>query len=328
MSLRRAAVLPLALASLVLGACRGEETKPDPVVGDPGAAGKGAADGGGQSGSGGAVDGPGLRVATFNVARFFNTTCDTGTCGGDAFEPVVDKAAFDKKVASLVQGFQTLDADVLLLEEIEEQSCLDAVVQKLGGQYPTAVVAETGFAASVDVAVLSRLPLIETRTHRQDQLPLEGGGTTTFTREFFEVRLSRGGVPITVFAAHFRSKRDDDADRRRAEGIGARKIVLAAHAERPDELMVWGGDLNDHPGSPDFDLIFAGGDLVRVVAEDLPYPQDATFQFGGTRSAIDHLIVPKAQAGRHLKGSSKVFRGSGTWGFASSDHAAVRATFE
>lgn len=327
MSLRSIGLVSATLVSLALGACGGDEAKPDPVVGDPGTAGSAGSDGGGQAGKGN-VDGKGLRVATFNVARFFNATCDTGDCGGDAFEPVVSKSAFDQKVAALVKGVETLDADILLLEEIEDQSCLDAVAAKLGGGYPTAIVAETGFAASVDVAVLARLPLIETRRHRQDALPLEGGGTTTFTREFFEVRLSRDGVPLTVFASHFRSKRDDDADRRRAEGIGARKIVLAAHAERPDELMVWGGDLNDHPGSADFDLIFAGGDLVRVVAEDLPYPQDATFQFSGSRSAIDHLIVPKAQAGKHVKGSSKVFRGSGTWGFASSDHAAVRATFE
>jgi endonuclease/exonuclease/phosphatase family metal-dependent hydrolase len=92
--------------------------------------------------------------------------------------------------------------------------------------------------------------------------------------------------------------------------------------------MVWGGDLNDHPESPDFDVIFEGGDLVRVAADDLPYPQDATYQYAGNRSAIDHLIVPKAQASRHITGTSRVFRGTTQWGFASSDHAALRATFE
>ena len=48
---------------------------------------------------------------------------------------------------------------------------------------------------------------------------------------------------------------------------------------------------------------------------------------GGNANAIDHLIMPKSQAGRRVPGSSKVFRGTGSCRFASSDHAALRSTF-
>ena len=326
----RGVVLLALAASLQLFACRDVEPVP---ASEKGAAGSsvgasgssvGASGAGGSAGADADLD---LRVATFNTARFFDTVCDSSACGGDAFEPAVSSDQLDQKVKDLAGGIRALDAGVVLLEEVETQGCLDALAAKLDGVYVTALVAETGSPASVDVAVLARYPVVEVRRHRQDPLVLEDGSESTFSREFFEVRLSRPAGTFTVFASHFRSKRNDDPARRRAEGLRARQIVLASHAERPGELMVWGGDLNDHPLSPDFDAIFEGGDLVRVVAEDLPYPEDATFQFGNSRSAIDHLIVPKAFASRYVTGTAKVFRGTGSWGFASSDHAALRATF-
>jgi uncharacterized protein len=319
---RRAAAV-LAITALFGGAlgCR-EEDPPRPVFAAGGSAGEaGAAGGSGVDETGG------IRIATYNTARFFDTTCDTHACGFDEYEPAVDATSFEAKLAAVASSVRQLEADVVLVQEVETQAVLDQLAGRLDGAYPTALLAETDSAASVDVGVLARYPVLETRRHRQDPIPLAAGGTTTFAREFFEVRLLRDDVPFTVFVAHFRSKRDDDPTRREAEDNAGRAIVLAAHAERPDELMVWGGDLNDHPGSPPFDAIFEGAELLRVVAKDLPYPMDTTSQFEGARQAIDHLIMPTDQATRYIDGSARVFRGTKTVGFGSSDHAAVRATF-
>jgi uncharacterized protein len=318
--------------ALLVGAfgCRED----DPPRGGPGASvggGGGDRGGGGEGGSAGSTGGEsderGLRIATYNTARFFDTTCDTHTCGADEYEPAVSAEAFENKLASVAASVRQLDADVVLVQEVETQAVLDQLAARLEGAYPTALLAETDGVASVDVGVLAKYPVLETRRHRQDPIPLATGGTTTFAREFFEVRLQHDDGPFTVFVAHFRSKRDDDPTRREAEDNAARAIVLAAHAERPDELLVWGGDLNDHPGSPPFDAIFADDLLLRVVAADLPYPADTTSQFEGTREAIDHLIMPTDTATRYIAGSARVFRGTKTVGFGSSDHAAVRASF-
>src|SRR5689334_15788917 len=79
-------------------------------------------DGGGRdseatSDGGGVPRRPGvLRIAQFNVRRFFDTVCDTGTCGGTSFEEQPSQAAFDMKVDALAKGIVLIDPDVISLE--------------------------------------------------------------------------------------------------------------------------------------------------------------------------------------------------------------------
>ena len=266
-----------------------------------------------------------IRAATWNVARFFDTVCDSGECGKYDFEDKPSEWEFGSRAAEIASAIETLDADVVLLEEVESQACLDAVVARLGDRYPIAVLGETHFDGSLDVAVLASAELIEVRTHRQDAIPEPGGGLTSFSREFLEVHLAFGGWRVVAFAAHFKSKNQDDAERRLAEANAARKIVRATAEELPDALVLLGGDLNDEPGSETLDAVEQGGFLVRV-AGDLPSGSDWTYMYNADPVALDHLYLASEARGTYVAGTAAVVRDSPT-SLGGSDHAALRADF-
>jgi endonuclease/exonuclease/phosphatase family metal-dependent hydrolase len=265
-------------------------------------------------------------VATFNVRRFFDANCDSGQCGSGDYEEVVTETQFEYRAETLATAILALDADVVVLQEIENQDCLDALTGNLGGEYPTAVLGETGQVASVDVAVLSRHPSLEIRRHADVPLQRPSGGQTWFAREFLEVHLDGDGHRVVVFAAHFKAKNDDDPERRLAEATRARQIVDTVVTQHPSALIVLGGDLNDTPGSPPLAALEADGGMLRVAAELAP--DDWTYEYNGRLDPIDHILMAtESTGGRYLEGSARVFRGDSDKGYAGSDHAALRASF-
>ena len=316
-----AVLVPFALALAACTDAVGDLSRPaaDAAPADAGGAGV-------ESGAGPRRPGA-LRFATFNVHRLFDTTCDSGSCGAGAFEEVPSQGAFDRQVAAIAAGIERLDADVIALQEIENLRAMSALRDRLaqdGFAYATTELGETGAPASVDVAIFARASQADVRMHR-DALTRPDGSGTTFSRALLEVRATFGARKVVFFAAHFRSKVDDDPGRRYAEAVRTREIVTAAAKEEPDALVVLGGDLNDEPGSPAIAALEEGGALVRV-AQDLPSAEQATFVFSGRAIAIDHLFVAPGGVPRYVGKSAHVVR-DGSGGLGGSDHAALQADF-
>jgi predicted extracellular nuclease len=271
--------------------------------------------------------GPTIEIATWNTARFFDLVCDSGRCdaGQNDYEELPSAAQFQYKTSQLATGITRQDADIMLLQEVESQDCIDALIAALpAGRWPVAVLGEMGQDASVDVAILANGELVDVIRHRSVALPLPSGGSTTFTREFLEVELLIQGRPVTVFSAHFRSKSNDDPARRLAEARGAAAIVAASAAASPDSLVVLGGDLNDTPDSEPLLSLTSPGILVRVASDIVP--NDWTYAFNSQRDAIDHLLIATTASGGYVAGSATVFRDA-TGGLLTSDHASLRASF-
>ncbi len=268
-----------------------------------------------------------IRIAAFNVRRLFDERCDSGACGRDDFEAVATSAQIESRTATLAERLLSLRPDAVCLAEVETQPLLDQVAGKMPG-YVTHVLGEIGQTASVDVGLISSLPLLETKRHRSRTLYRPDGSATNFTRELLEVHLDVRGKRAIVFCAHFRSKSSDDPGRRWAEARGAREVVAAAATENPGALLVLGGDLNDTPGSPPLLELEVGGALARTSGS-LPDDQIATYWFEGRGSAIDHLYVATANSGfsRFEPRSFRVAHDDGARTFAASDHAAVYADF-
>lgn len=265
-------------------------------------------------------------VATFNVHLFFDTRCDSGQCGSGAFEEAPSESQFNFKADQLVAAIRDLDADIVVLQEVENQTCLDALTTRLGDAYPSAVLGETGYPASVDVAVLSRFPVLEIRKHGSSPLQRPSGGITYFSREFLEVHLDGEGHRVIVFAAHFKAKFDDDAERRLAEATRAREIIDDVAADHGEALIVLGGDLNDTPDSPALTVLQADDGMLRVAGDIVP--EDWTYRYDGDRTAIDHILMATAASGgRYVARSALVFHDQTGEGYGGSDHAALRASF-
>ncbi|MGB0648336.1 MAG: endonuclease/exonuclease/phosphatase family protein [Bradymonadia bacterium] len=267
-----------------------------------------------------------LVIATFNVKQFFDTVCDSSRCTAQSFEMVPTASEFEAKARQLAQGIQSLNADVLLLQEIESDACLTALRDNLGDTYQASVLGETNGSASLDVAVISRFPIAEVVSHRDRAIPLIGQqGNTYFTRDFLEVHLEVEGASVVVFNAHFRSKYPpDDPAQRLAEASAAQEIVSNEARDNPDALVVLGGDLNDVPGSAPINAIEAGRYLTRVATE--LGVDAATYIYRGEGQAIDHLYLAEEAAGQYLSGTAQVVRNNPR-GLAGSDHGALVGTF-
>jgi endonuclease/exonuclease/phosphatase family metal-dependent hydrolase len=262
-----------------------------------------------------------VRVATFNVRRFFDTVCDTGQCGAGDYEALATPEAFDATAARLAAAISSFDADLVSLQELETQACLDALLAKLGPPW-TGVLAELGAPASVDVAVLSRTSIDQVVLHRDAVLLTRPDGTQTrFSRELPEVHARVRGLEVVLFAAHFKSKSSDDPGRRLAEAQVARELVLDVARRSPGALVLLAGDLNDTPGSPPLEALTANGGLLRVAA-DLPVADQATYVWSGAGQAIDHVLQAPTAAAQAVPRASRVLRE-----VSLSDHWPLRTEF-
>ena len=166
---------------------------------------------------------------------------------------------------------------------------------------------------------------MDTFVYRDTAIPLINlPGETYFVREFLEVHLDLAGERLIVFNAHFKSKQDDDPEQRLAEASAARRIVNRRIVEYPEALVVFGGDLNDVPGSTTLNEIESDGRLYRV-AQELG-TDAATYVYRGEAQAIDHLYLGRNAVSSYQNGSSQVVRNSPR-GLAGSDHGGLVGTF-
>ncbi len=268
-----------------------------------------------------------VRVATFNVHRFFDPTCDSGRCGGDEYEELPTPEMFARRAEQIAHAVERLDVDVVLLQEVETATSLRALSERLGPAWPTAVLGEIGTPASVDVAVVARDPLVAVRVHRDRVIRRPDGSETSFARELLEVELDHAGHTVIAFAAHLRSMVSDDPGRRLAEARAAREIVSARAIERRDALVVLGGDCNDAPGSATLTALEEGGALERAAAGLRP-EEVVTYVFGGAGVALDHVFRARDGSGALVPTEVTVrWDALPARGYGGSDHAALRVVY-
>jgi predicted extracellular nuclease len=269
-----------------------------------------------------------ITIATFNVRRFFDTECDSNRCGPNDWEEQLSENGFNNRLDKLSAAIDDLDADVVLLQEIEKQSVLDALAAKFDGEYPVSELGEIGNVASVDVGVLARGTLVDTKGYRDSSdLQRPDGSHTRFAREFLRVDLDIDGERVIVFTAHFVSKASDDAGRRLAEAQEARRILDEVAAQNDDALVVLGGDLNDTPDSEPMAALTDDGGLLRVGA-DQSLEDVFTYVWNWEQEAIDHLLLASTSGGAYVDGSARSVHDRQPAGLGGSDHGALVATFE
>lgn len=321
----------LALALLAAGACRVEDGTTPPTgstsTGNAGSGGIGEG-GSGSGGSGGFVlTGEPLKVLTWNARNFFDNQ-DNSTATG---EEVVTLAQYQQKRAAVGAVLRDRDADVVVLQEIENLGILqDLNEQELAGAYPYAALVDSPDPRGIDVGALSKIPFDDVVSHVNDTFTKEGtnGPVYTFARDALELHLTYAGQKVVLIGVHFRSKGPpDDPDKRLAEAQYTRTIADGIAAADPTAGIAVLGDFNDLPGSPPV-LAIQGGSgeaLYDDVAMLAPQEDRWTYDFNGSLELVDHQMANPVLRARLDPASVTILHGPMVED--ASDHAPIMATY-
>src|SRR6266545_2409550 len=162
-----------------------------------------------------------VRVATWNVHDLFDS--DDRLVPPGELDSVPAPAEVEAKLDALAAVLERIDADVVVLQEVENAEVLARLAARAG--YPEARLVEGADPRGIDVAALSRLP-------------------------------------VERYASHLSSALSDDGTRRALQATRLREIADEVRATRPTALVLAGGDLNDEPRSAALVPLLADGAWV------------------------------------------------------------------
>ncbi|HSN89726.1 MAG TPA: endonuclease/exonuclease/phosphatase family protein [Anaeromyxobacteraceae bacterium] len=255
-----------------------------------------------------------VRVATWNVHDLFDEEDRLVPPG--AADEVLAPAEVEAKLDRLSAVLARLDADVVLLQEVENAALLERLADRAG--YPEARLLEGADPRGIDVAALSRLPVLAYLSHL-GETDAEGG--PLWSRDCVELHVQAGGRRLVLVGSHLVSRiTDPDGDRRAEQAARMRAIADEVALVRPDAVLLAGGDLNDEPESPALAPLLADG-AYRDAAARLP-PADAwTWSGHAGRARLDYLLVAGRDAGALL--AAAVLGGDDV--AAASDHRPLAA---
>ncbi|MGN9920261.1 endonuclease/exonuclease/phosphatase family protein [Micromonospora palomenae] len=164
--------------------------------------------------------------------------------------------------AWIARRIAALDADVLCLQEVEDQDALDTFhrddLRPLGIDYRYRVIVEGNDPRRIDVAICSRLPIVRISSWR---FWPDTTGEPVFGRDLLQAEVTApDGKPLHVFVNHLKSNFIADEHtltpaqvtaareaivRRRTEQATAIRQIL--RRQRLSRRVVVTGDLNDAP---------------------------------------------------------------------------------
>ncbi len=332
----------LLCAVVAVSACRGATAETDDDDGAGGTAGAG--------GQGGERDPKPLKVLNWNVKNLVDNRND-----GAQFEALDPN--WEQHVSQVAAVLRELDPDVALLQEVEHDAILAAVVAELDASFVFHRVIDANDPRGIDVGVISKLEPDEVISHQQDLFakvcyvdadcngdehcapgdgvtlgqcePDDPGETTPryrYSRDALEVRITFNGRRLVFFGVHYKSKDSDDPDKRLAEAQNTRVLADKITAADPEVGVFILGDFNDLPGSPA--LVWSVGeapDEYGNAANAVPAADRWTFNFQGNLELVDHQLVSPLVFDMLDTSSVRILHSPAVE--AASDHAPVIATY-
>src|SRR5512133_2181218 len=182
-----------------------------------------------------------VRVATWNVHDLFDAE-DRLVPPGE-LDAVPTPVEVEAKLARVAAVLARVDADVVLLQEVENLALLEALAARSG--YPEARLVEGNDPRGIDVAALSRLPILDYVSHRAER---DQDGALLWPRDCVEVHLAVGDTRLVILGSHLSSALSDDGTRRARQAARMRALADGLIAGGAGRVLA-GGDLNDVPSS-------------------------------------------------------------------------------
>lgn len=275
-----------------------------------------------------------LVVATYNIRNLFDGVQNVGK--------EAEKPKPEKELIALSNAIHDIKADVIALEEVESKGTL----KKFAEQYLKdlnyqVVLREANDPRGIDVAVLSKLPVLSIKSHKNTKVNVSGQEPGTFSRDLLQVKFKASeSYNFTLFLTHLKSQHGgDEADaKRRGEVMKIREIVRDFTKKNPKENYILAGDFNDTYNSLPLEPILNNKksdlNLTDLILKDIGSGTDVyTYHPEKFRSRIDYLLVSPTMMPEYIDKSVKIHRFPSEtrfdkWSFyQASDHLPVTAKF-
>lgn len=197
-----------------------------------------------------------IRLATFNAENLFaryNFIKNDSPVAKDGF--TINALAFDiydetdKQITA--QTIREVNADVIALQEIESLPVLDAFNSKYLGkmEYKHRILIDSFDPRKIDVAILSRFPIISVRSHRQERNATNSAWL--FSRDCLVVVIDIEGKELILYVNHFKSMMEGRAQThdRRKEQVDRVATIIDERwkVNKYEGNFVILGDFNDYP---------------------------------------------------------------------------------
>jgi len=265
-------------------------------------------------------------LASYNVQDLFDTADDPNA---DDVRPTENQ--LQNKLTRLGRALHILDADVVGLMEVETLGvlrCLNGNALADLGYREVILIEGNDPERGIDVALLSRFPVIQTISHAGETFTrADGQARRLFSRDCLECYVALpGGETLVVLVNHFKSKRGGEIESeplRTAQAARVRAIVDDLLPRFP--WLAVTGDLNDTPDSRALAPLLKSSPLTDLAARDVPENNRYSFVHAGQTERIDYLLASPALAARFVPHS--VLMPHDTWFKRASDHTPIRAAF-
>lgn len=284
-----------------------------------------------------------LRVATFNVenllARFKFSAADQESLATLLeVDSEVERADLvrthwnvlnDENRVFTALSLREAAADVLCLQEVDNKQALESFSDRYLRRvaridYPYKLLIEGNDPRGIDVAVLSRFPILGATTHQHVEAdvnyPSGVKRERVFKRDCLEVNISKVSHTLPIFICHFKSMsggRAETRPNREAEAKAVRTIVENRFDDpsRQDWLIV--GDLNDYTetdgvadGEHGLSALLESGfsvDLIKCIAD----PRDRWTHFyseEGSYHQLDYMLASPSLAQKNAHVVPQILR--------------------
>jgi predicted extracellular nuclease len=254
-----------------------------------------------------------LQVASFNVLNYFTTLDRSGnrTDGGHEPRGANSQEEFERQQAKIVAAILELDADVVGLMEIENDSDDEAVLNlvaalnEAAGEERYAAIEEPDTGNGLFGTDAIKVAMI----YQPDAVRPMDRSYTTQDEAFDNARLPlaqrfspvRGGQPFTVVVNHFKSKgcsgatgeNDDQGDGQgcwNPDRVEQAEALLDFMATLDGEDFLVIGDLNSYGEEDPIDVLEAAG-YVDTVDARLAESDQYSYVFSGQAGYLDHALA-------------------------------------
>ncbi|PSM52598.1 putative endonuclease/exonuclease/phosphatase [Campylobacter blaseri] len=227
-----------------------------------------------------------LKIATFNVENLF----DDKNNGNEYYDFKIKKTGksnwnshkYNKKLKEIASILQSLNADIIALQEIENEEVLKKLASKSGYRYKAF---SKGKNSPVGVGFLSKIAIDNTKVYKIENVK---------TRDILRADFSLDGKKFSLYTTHFLTKNPRDKSKkqsRKQDRIKSAKTLQKA--VKDTNLSVVLGDFNtDYSARYDFllkDIINDG--FVNLWDNKFGFNINSKKSSHISGRAIDHILL-------------------------------------